>query len=109
MEVYAFLTSALGGGTWSASCPSCFNPLAQELKVTTEEKESLPGGLGEEKSALPLPGIEPRNLGRPARRLVTPATTLFRLIRSGVSKYTEHRNSVLEFPQLQNFRAFCGK
>jgi len=39
MEVRSFLTSALGGGTWSASRPSCFNLLAQEPKVTTEKKE----------------------------------------------------------------------
>jgi hypothetical protein len=69
---YSFMTSALDGGEWSASRPGrAFTP-----------GESTPGthwtggwvgpraGLDTEdrgKNPLPLPGIEPRSPGRPAR------------------------------------------
>jgi hypothetical protein len=58
---YGFMTSALGGGEWSASRLGCFTPV-----------ERVPGthwigGWVERRKILPLPGLELRPLGRPAR------------------------------------------
>jgi hypothetical protein len=68
VEVYlhAFLTAALDGGEWSASCPAVLlvqpgknyrYPLDRRLG----EPQSWSGHGGEKERSLPLPGIEPRS------------------------------------------------
>jgi hypothetical protein len=65
VEVYlhAFLTSALDGGEWSASCPGRFTPRKKEPLVPIGRRlgglQSRSGRGGEEKNSQPPAGIEP--------------------------------------------------
>jgi hypothetical protein len=69
---YSFSTSALDGGKWSASRPGCALtpgkgppvPIVQEAGWAPEPVWTLRLG---EKILSPLPEIEPRSHGRPAR------------------------------------------
>jgi hypothetical protein len=68
---YSFSTSALDGGEWSASRPGRALPPGKGSPVPiVQEAGWAPEPVWtqrlEEKS-LPLPGIEPRSPGRPAR------------------------------------------
>jgi hypothetical protein len=68
--IHVFLTSALVGGEWSASRPSRFTP--GEIAPGTRWIGGWVGprtGLDdvEERKILPLPELELRPLGRPAR------------------------------------------
>jgi hypothetical protein len=58
-----FLTSALEGGEWSASCPGRFNPGGKKHRYQLDRRlggpHSRPGHYGQEKNLLPLPGIKP--------------------------------------------------
>jgi hypothetical protein len=68
---YSFLTSALGGGEWSASRPGRALPQGKYLWYPLYRRLGGPqsGSVhrGQRKNPLPLPGIEPRSPGRPAR------------------------------------------
>jgi hypothetical protein len=60
-----FLTSALDGGEWLATCFSRFSP--GERALTPDRRLGGPqrrSGRCEEKNLLPLPGIQPRSPAR---------------------------------------------
>ena len=84
LEVYLhlFLYSPLEGALWSPSNSRPFTP-GKAMPMPIEEQAGwateLFGCLGVERKLLPLPGIEPRFLGRPTRRLVTILTEVLRL------------------------------
>jgi hypothetical protein len=68
--IHVFLTSTLIGGQWSASCPGRFTteenaPCAHWIGAWIGLGTSLDGV--ERRKILPLPGLEIRPLGRPAR------------------------------------------
>jgi hypothetical protein len=70
VKIHVFLTSALGGGEWSASCPGRFT--SEERAPGTYWMGGCVGpkcGLDdvEKSKILRLPGLELRPLGRPAR------------------------------------------
>jgi hypothetical protein len=68
--IHIFLTSALGGGEWSASRPGRSNP-GERAPVThwvggwVDHRAGLDDV--EKRKFLTLPGLELRPLGRPAR------------------------------------------
>jgi hypothetical protein len=76
----SFLTPTLDGGKWSASRPGHFTPVESAPPIPFNRRLGGPqkrsGRYGEENNPLPLPGIEPRFLGRPAHSLVTIPTAL---------------------------------
>jgi hypothetical protein len=41
VQLHAFLTLALDGGEWSASCPGCFTPGKESLVPTGYKEQSL--------------------------------------------------------------------
>jgi hypothetical protein len=67
VQIHIFLTLALVGGEWSASCPSRFTP-----RETFPGTQWIRGWVGlragledvEKRQFLPLPGIELRPLGQ---------------------------------------------
>jgi hypothetical protein len=67
VDLYAFLTSALDGGQWSASTPATL-PTGKETAVSTVYGAgwmSPTAGLGPmemKQNLLPLPGIKPRSV-----------------------------------------------
>jgi hypothetical protein len=71
-----FLTSVLDGGEWLASRPSRFTPGTHLIREWVGPRAGLDVM---EKIILPLPGIKPRLLGRPARSLLTMIPELYRL------------------------------
>jgi hypothetical protein len=75
-----FLNWALGGVKWSASRPCRVTPRKRAPCIhCTGDKvgpRSWSGRYREEKNLLPLPGIGPRFLGRPARSLIAISTEL---------------------------------
>jgi hypothetical protein len=59
-----FLTSALDGGMWPASCPSHFTPGERASQYPLDRRLGGPQGWSghyEEKNLLPMPGIEPQS------------------------------------------------
>jgi hypothetical protein len=68
---YSFLTSALDGGEWTPSRHGCALAPGKGPPVPiAQEAGWAPGDLdteGKGKILSPLPGIEPRSPGRPAR------------------------------------------
>jgi len=60
-EIYlhAFLTLALDGGEWSASCPRCFTPSNHWVGEWVGPSASLDVMVRRKIPSLPLPGIEP--------------------------------------------------
>jgi hypothetical protein len=82
LQCYAFLTSALNGGDWTASCTGRFSPGDRYNGnhwiggwVVPRAGIDRYGGCGEEKNALPLTEIETRFLGPSARCPVAILTT----------------------------------
>jgi hypothetical protein len=70
---YSFLTSAVDGDEWSASCPGCALPPRERTLIThcIEGWVGPRAGLDTEargKILLSLPGIEPQLPSRPVRR-----------------------------------------
>jgi hypothetical protein len=65
--------SALDRDEWPGARPGRFKPWGKKLQYPLDtrlgESQNLSGRYGEEKNFLPLPGIEPRPLGRPSRTL----------------------------------------
>jgi hypothetical protein len=59
---YSFLTSALDGGQWSASCPGRASPLGKDPQYPLDRRLGGPHSWsdtrGSKKNPLPLPGIE---------------------------------------------------
>jgi hypothetical protein len=69
--LHSFLTSALDGGVWLASCPNRFtlgrrSPGAYWIGGCVGLRTGLDAFGEEEKSLLHLPGIETHYIGRPA-------------------------------------------
>jgi hypothetical protein len=68
---YSFMTSVLDGGEWSASRPGCALPRGKGTPVPIgQEVGWAPETVWTQRlqeNLLPLPGIEPRSSGRPAR------------------------------------------
>jgi hypothetical protein len=62
---YSFMTSALEGGKWSVSCPSCALPPGKGPPVPIGQEA---GWAPEPVWTLPLPGIKTRSPGRPVHR-----------------------------------------
>jgi hypothetical protein len=75
-----FSTSTVDEGDWSASRFGRFTPQEKSPRYPLDRRlggpRSRTGSYGEEKNLLPLLGIEPRLLGRPARSLVVIQTQL---------------------------------
>jgi hypothetical protein len=70
----ALPNSALGVGEWLSSCPGRLNPrkeLGKPLIRRLRGPQNWPRRRGEVNKILPLPGIEPRFLGRSAYSLVS--------------------------------------
>jgi hypothetical protein len=63
VEIHIFLTSALIGSEWTASCPGRFTP---GIHLIGDWVDPRPGLDEMEKKFLTLPGLELRPLGRPA-------------------------------------------
>jgi len=63
VQFHAFLTLALDGGKWSASCPSIL-PYGKEPQYTLDRRvggaQHQSGCRHKEKISLPLTGIEPQ-------------------------------------------------
>jgi hypothetical protein len=68
VERYAFLTSALEGGEWSASRLGPLYP-RYPLDRRLGGPQSRSGHGGEEKNSQPPPGIEPPNPDHPVRNV----------------------------------------
>jgi hypothetical protein len=70
VQIHIFLTLALVGGEWSASCAGCFAP--GETAPRTHWIVWVDPRVGmddvEKRKFFTLPGLELRPLGRPARR-----------------------------------------
>jgi hypothetical protein len=86
--VRIFLTSALVGGEWSASCPCRLT--SGERARSTHWIEGWMGpraGLDEveKRKFLTLPGLELRPFGCLARKPVAIPSTLFRLLSYGIT------------------------
>jgi hypothetical protein len=78
VQLYAFVTSALGGSEWSSSCTGCCIPGKENLCLLNGQMggpQGHVGQFGEEKNLLLFPGITPQFLGHPAHNLVTVLTT----------------------------------
>jgi hypothetical protein len=83
MLPYAFLTSELDGGEWSASRLAALPPTRslrypQNNRVGRPQRQSV--GFGEEKNILPFLGSKPQFLGRLASSLVTILTRIQGLV-----------------------------
>jgi hypothetical protein len=63
VKLYAFFTSALDGGEWSAACPGCFTPQGKNSFYLLDRRlggsQSRSGSSGKERNFQPLPGLEP--------------------------------------------------
>jgi len=79
VQLYAFVTSALGGSERSSSCTGCCIPGEENLCLLNWRMggaQGRVGQFGEEKNNLLLfPGITPQFLGHPAHNLVIVLTT----------------------------------
>jgi hypothetical protein len=76
-----FFTSTVNGGAWSASRPSPFflRKGTRDPGPAGNELGGPPVRYDGDRSPLPLPGTEPRLLGRPARSLVAVPNELTQL------------------------------
>jgi hypothetical protein len=83
VQLHSFITSALGGGEWSASHPGRFTPSERAPRYPLDRR---PGGLhshsgrgGEEKNSQSPLGIEPLNPDRSGHSLVAIQTDISRI------------------------------
>jgi hypothetical protein len=89
--IHVFLSSALFGGEWSASLPGCFTP-RKEPQGTHWTGSCMGPRTGLEnakrRKILPLPGLEIRGFGRPARsQPLSRLRFITRHLQSGESHY----------------------
>jgi hypothetical protein len=104
-NIAAFLTLAVGKGKWPASLPYHFI-LWETAPVIyrVEDWLGLRSGLEiMEQNLLPLPGMQPRLLGRPARSVVATSTELSRLRVSLLKKKDQYALQNIPAPDVVHF------